>query len=64
MTRTPHSGVWEGKRVKVKLHDGSWFVDRFMGAKGKYRLFETYGKVAVGDIKSFIIWKGQDRQVV
>lgn len=64
MTGTPHSGVWEGKRVKVKLKDGSWFVDRFFRAKGKFRLFEVHGKVAVGEIKSLTIWKGQDRQVV
>ncbi len=60
--RTPHTGCWEGKRVKVKLADGSWFVDRFMGAKGKYRLFETHGKVAAGEIRSFIIWKGLEHQ--
>ena len=62
--RTPHSGVWEGKRVKVKLADGSWFVDKFMGAKGAYRFFSTHPKIRVVDIKSFVIYKGQDRQVI
>lgn len=64
MTGTPHSGVWEGKRVKVKLHNGLWFIDKFTGAKGMYRFFATHPKVKVGDIRSFVIWKGQDRQVI
>ncbi len=56
--RTPHTVCWEGKRVKVKLKDGACFIDKFDGSKGKYRFFKTVGKVAVGDIKSFTIWKG------
>lgn len=56
--RTPHTACWEGKRVKVKLRDGSTFVDKFWGSKGSYRFFKDKGKVRAADIKSFIIWKG------
>lgn len=56
--KTPHSGCWEGKRVKVTLKDGSSFVGKFWGAKGKFRMFKDQGKIAVGNIKSFVIWKG------
>jgi hypothetical protein len=55
--RTPHTGCWEGKRVKVKLKDGTTFIDKYDGAKGSYRFFKEYGKVLAGDIKSFVIWK-------
>ena len=53
--RTPHSGCWEGKRVKVVLKNGTEFIDKFDGSKGKYRYFKEKGKVMVGDIKRFII---------
>lgn len=56
--RTPHTGVWEGKRVRVTLKDGEVFIDKFWGKKGKWRMFKTHPKVAAGDIKSFVIWKG------
>lgn len=56
--RTPHTGTWEGKRVRVKLKNGTVFVDKFDGSKGKYRFFKEKGKVLVGEIASFIIWKG------
>lgn len=55
--RTPHSGTWEGKRVKVVLKSGESFIDKFAGSKGKYRFFKNHSRVQVGDIKAFIIWK-------
>jgi len=60
MARTPHTGVWEGKRVKVMLLSGEEFVDKFWGKKGKYRLFQNKGKIAASQIKRFMIWKGKD----
>lgn len=62
--RTPHTGVWEGKRVKVVLLSGEEFVDKFQGAKGKYRLFQNHERVEAGQIKRFMIWKGQWPQVL
>lgn len=59
--RTPHTGCWEGKRVKVTLRDGTTFIDKFWGAKGKYRLFKERGKIPAGDIMRFIIWKLGDK---
>ena len=56
--KTPHTGCWEGKRVRVILKDGTVFIDKFWGAKGKWRMFKEHAKVAKGDIKSFVIWKG------
>jgi hypothetical protein len=56
--KTPHTGAWEGKRIKVTLKDGTTFVDKFAGSKGKWRFFEQFGKVEAGSIKRFIIWKG------
>lgn len=56
--RTPHTSCWEGKRVRVKLKSGYFFIDKFAGSKGKYRYFQDFGKVAAGDIASFVIWKG------
>lgn len=28
--KTPHTSVYRGKRVMVKLHDGSTFIDQFI----------------------------------
>lgn len=61
--RTPHTGVWEGKRVKVVLLSEEEFVDKFWGAKGQYRFFQNHDKVRASDIKRFMIWKGQYPQV-
>jgi hypothetical protein len=55
--RTPHTGCWEGKRVRVTLLNGEVFIDKYDGAKGKWRFFVNHPKVAAGDIKSFVIWK-------
>lgn len=57
--RTPHTGCWEGKRVKVRLLSGAEFIDKFDGSKGKYRFFKEQGKIPAREIKSFVIWKGE-----
>lgn len=56
--RTPHTSCWEGKRVKVRLRNGTEFIDKFWGSKGNYRLFKERGRVRSGDIIRFVIWKG------
>lgn len=59
MYRTPHTGCYPGKRVKVKLIDGTVFIDRFKDRMQKFVFFEDHGRVARRAIKNFIIWKDQ-----
>lgn len=57
MPATPHTACRQGKRVKVTLKDGTSFIDRFLGQKSTFILFQTR-RVNRGQIKSFTIHKG------
>lgn len=59
--KMPHTGCWEGKRVKVKLKDGTTFIDKYAGANSRYRFFKEQGRILAADIKSFVIWKGEQK---
>ena len=54
-----HSGTYKGKRVRIKLKDGTVFIDKFVDSKGRYIFFEERGKVAKKDISNFSINKWQ-----
>jgi hypothetical protein len=54
--KTPHTGVWKGKRIKVVMKDGEVFIDRFLERKSRWVFFNNH-KVERGKIKSFSIVK-------
>lgn len=56
-----HSGTTKGKRVRIKLKDGTVFVDKFVDSKSGYCFFEERGKVAKKDIANFSIHKWQNK---
>lgn len=56
-TRTGHTVCYPGKRVKVKLLDGTEFIDRFREKNNKYLIFDHH-KVSRILVKSFVIYKG------
>lgn len=51
--RTPHTATYKFHKVKVTLHSGETFIDRFIDRKSNYVLFKTR-KVRKGDIRSFV----------
>ena len=54
-----HSSTYKGKRVRIKMKDGTSFVDKFMDNKSGVIHFEERGKVLKKDIKNFTIYKGE-----
>lgn len=53
MGKLPHTATYKGKRVKVVLHSGEMFIDKFVErTKNKRVVFENH-MVRAGDIKSF-----------
>lgn len=54
-----HTSTHKGKRVRVKLKDGSVFVDKFLDEKSQHIIFEEQGKVSKSDIVNFSINKNK-----
>lgn len=54
-----HSSTYKGKRVRIKMKDGSVFVDKYKDTKGRFIFFEEMGKIAKKDIQNFSINKGE-----
>jgi hypothetical protein len=54
---TTHSSTYKGKRVRIKLKDGTVFVDKFLDSKSSYIFFEEKGRIAKKDIVNFSINK-------
>lgn len=54
--RTPHTVCRSGKRVYVKLKDGTEFIERFKEKRGNRVFFEKH-QVHHGDIIRFVIYK-------
>ena len=52
-----HTSTHKGKRVRVKLKDGTVFVDKFVDKKSTYVIFEEHKKVLKKSIVSFAIFK-------
>lgn len=59
--RTPHTVCFPGKRVYVKLVDGTEFIDRFKEKNGNTVFFENH-RVKSGDIIRFAIYKPRIKQ--
>lgn len=55
--KCPHSIVARGKRVLVRLHDGSKFVDRYKDNTRTAIILEKHHRVARADIKSMTIYR-------
>lgn len=57
--RTPHTSCRKGKRIRCVLKNGTVFIDKFVDKKANYVIFETEGKIEIGNIKNFSIYKGK-----
>ena len=54
-----HSSTYKGKRVRIKMKDGTSFVDKFLDTKSGVIYFEDRGKVLKMEIKNFTFYKGE-----
>jgi hypothetical protein len=54
-----HTSTYKGKRVRIKLKDGTVFVDKFMDEKGKHIIFQERGRIPKVDIVNFSINKNK-----
>ena len=59
MGRRPHTSVYPGKRVRVRLLDGTVFDDVFQDDNDRYMILRDRGKVLKRDVKALIILKGK-----
>ena len=57
MKKNPHTTFTRGKRVFVKLCDGSLFIDKFIEKLSKGVVFFDKGLVKTSNIKSISIYK-------
>lgn len=55
--RQPHTACHRGKVVRVKLKDGTVFIDRFHDRTKSVVFFKSGRKVPKGDIVSFSFFK-------
>ena len=55
--RLGHTACKQGKRVRVLLQNGKLVIDKFKERKPPYIWLENYGKIHIGDIKTFGIYK-------
>lgn len=53
MAKKPHTSCYPGKRVRVKLYDGTVLHDRFREGHDRWIRLEHAGKIMVSDIDSF-----------
>ena len=60
--RTPHTGVYRGKRVQVEMLNGVKFIDKFLEKDSQHIYFENR-TIQRGKLKSFKIIKGNPREV-
>jgi len=56
-----HTSTHKGKRVRIKLKDGTVFVDKFLDEKGSYIIFEERGRIAKSDVANFSINKNKSQ---
>lgn len=55
--RTPHLSCRQGKRVLIKLRDGTRFVAKFKEKKGNFIHFLDHYRVPIAEILVFSIYK-------
>jgi hypothetical protein len=53
-----HFSCMPGKRVLVKLKDGTTFIDKFVDRKGKWLHFEAHPRIRREKVKMFTLYKG------
>lgn len=53
----PHTACHRGKKVLVKLRDGTEFVARFHDRTDKYVFMEGHPRIPKSEILSFTIYK-------
>lgn len=51
--KKPHTATYRGKRVYIKLVDGTTFFDRFMDRTDRWVVLKEHGKILMSDIKAF-----------
>jgi hypothetical protein len=56
--RTPHTTVRRGKKVRVKLRDGTLIIDKFVERTGKFVILENHTLKPV-EIMSLNIYKAK-----
>jgi hypothetical protein len=56
--KATHGTFARGKRVIVRMRDGSIVIDKFVETRSRYLVFEELGKVLREDIDSATIYKG------
>lgn len=62
MSKKPHTTAHPGKKVRVKLHDGTVIFDKFVDSTDRWIVLREAGKIMVRDIDSFGLAK-IDRRV-
>ena len=55
MGATPHLSCRQGKRVSVKMDDGTMHGGKFKERKGRYIWLEGGLKIQAGKVRSFVI---------
>lgn len=60
--KKPHTTAYPGKRVRVKLHDGTVLFDKFVDSNDRWIILRERGKVLVKDIDSFGLAKVDRRE--
>ena len=56
-----HTSTYKGRRVRVKLKDGTVFVDKFLDEKSQHIIFEEHGRIAKSDVVNFSINKNKSQ---
>lgn len=56
--KAAHTRCRKGKRVFVRLRNGTSFFDHFEAYGSKWVAFRTYGKVLKADLKTMTIARG------
>jgi hypothetical protein len=62
MSRSPHTGTYKGKRVKVILRDGTRIIDKFLRRTDRFIFLEKTGRIPKGALRSFVIFKPQPHE--
>lgn len=57
MGKTPHTATQRGKLCRVKLKDGTVFIDRFVDRTSGKRVIFATRTVSAGDIQSMSDYK-------
>lgn len=59
--RLTHTGTFRGKRVRVKLKDGTVIIAKFHDRNDRYVFLEGYRRISKSDIDSFGNYKDEKR---